>query len=259
MAVVSVARGRRTRGCSRPGSRLSSRLRDRARRGFTFIELLVILSILGVGVYFASVGTSGQNAYYGLRGDVEKIVATIQRACIQSAARPNIQVAGRNVTAGVTFYNRCMGPGFVIQNGLSFVGWFDDLPNNPVAQQEPPATLDLATPKIQELSKALRADTKLFTRYPNAPMPNNARLRYRNGRLDVFQVNGSVGGGDLAQLNASFSPVNTPSGPSAWEFDVANDVAGWVRIRCLSGGFVEVSGMNAPAVVTPVNVVGGVF
>lgn len=234
-----------------------------ARQAFTFIELLVVLSVLGVGVYFATVGTSGQNAYYDLRGDVERIVGTIQRACIQSNARPNIYLTlpARPVTAGVTFYTQQMSNRFTVQNGLSMVGWWDDLPSNPDAALEPPATLGAANVKIQTLSRSLRSGNVLYRSFPvNSLLADNARLRYRAGRLDVFDATGVVTGGDLTQLNSNFNVVNSPFGPPvAWTFDIANPVVGWVRIRCLSGGFVEVSGINPLNATTPTNVVGGVF
>lgn len=244
--------------------------RGRHLDAFTFIELLVILSILGVGVYFASVGTSGQNSYYGLRGDVERIVATLQRACIQSASRGDLILpSGAPVTAGVTFYVDQMSPGFAVQPGLSFVGWFDDLAPNPDAAPRPPATLGGSSLKIKMLSRALRAETILTRQYtpgppgtPQIALTDGACFPYRRGRLDVFLANGTVGGVNLPSLAANFNQVNSGRGtgqPVAWCFDVVNQTAGWVRVRVLSGGFVEVSGINPLAIGAPTTVVGRPF
>ena len=241
----------------------------RSHQAFTFIEILIVVSILGVATYFASVGTAGQNAYYGFRGDVERIVATLQRACIQSDARGDVlnPATLAPVTAGVTFYQSSMSPSFVIGTGCSIVGWFNDDPTlNPNAHLPAPATLAAADSLLKTQSKALRSDTQLcqqFTGLPVTPLTDGASIIYRRGRLDVFNPDGTSGGGITATLNANFlalpSTLGAPPPNVAWSFDVVNSSVGWVRIRCMSGGFVEASGINPLSTTTPLTAFQGVF
>ena len=69
--------------------------------------------------------------------------------------------------------------------------------------------------------------------------------------------------GSLAGLLAQwFTVINSPIAPGtpvAWTFDVVNINAGWMRIRVLSGGFVECSGINAIGTTTALNVLGRPF
>lgn len=239
------------------------------RRGFTFIELLIILVVISVGVYFGASGTSGQTSYYYLRGDVEKLIAALHRAAVQSASRGELsETAG--VRAGVTFYRgRRTSNVAEPQAGHSYLSWFENDPINPIGRSRVPIGA-LGTTAFT-YAKALNRETVLTRAYaPGVPvvkLDDDAYFMYRDGKLDVFAANGMVVDattGHRAELRGSFqeeaSPISTIGPlPVAYTFDVVNPTTGWVRVRVYTGGFIEASGINSLDVAVPTNASGGAF
>lgn len=239
------------------------------RRGFTFVELLIILAVIGVGIYFGSAGTSGQISYYYLRGDVEKLVAGLHRSAVLSSSRGQLSFTN-GVRAGVTFYRgRFTATAPEPAAGFSFLPWFEGDPLNPIPRTRVAiAALDTTG---RTYVKPLNRETLLTRAYaPAAPvvrLDDNAYFMYRDGRLDVFGDDGLVVGptaGHRAELRAFFqeelSPISTVGPlPVAYTFDVVNAVSGWVRVRVYTGGFVEASAINSLDVAVPTNASGGAF
>jgi len=265
-----------------------SRRRDRHHSAFTFIELLTIVALLGIAAYFAGSATSGQSSYYQLRGDVERIVAGLQRASVVSSGRGDLlnPLTNKRITSGVTFFQGQMTPSFQFQsyatvNAFAFVNWYDSALGNigqttaADATAIPPPTGSLSQNasagdrQVQSASKALRTETYLCKRYNGAnssagvtALADQATFTFFRGGLDVFDNAGNLVPGNVTTLGNNFTAVpsvRTAGVTVAWEFDVVNFNVGWVRVRVLSGGFAEVSGINAIGTTTPLTVSGGAF
>jgi hypothetical protein len=236
------------------------------RRGFTFVELLIILAVIGIGVYFGSVGTSGQISYYYLRGDVEKLVAGLHRAAVQSSSRGELSVTN-NVRAGVTFYRgRFTATTPEPEAGFSFLPWFEGDPLNPIPRTR--VAISALDTTGRTYVKPLNRETILTRTFTPAAavvrLDDNAFFSYRDGRLDVFTASGTVvdaSAGHRAELRGFFQEEASTVAPLpvSYTFDVVNAVAGWVRVRVYLGGFVEASAINSLDVAVPTNASGGTF
>lgn len=244
------------------------------RRGFTFIEILIIIMVISLGVYFGASGTSGQTSYYYLRGDVEKIIAALHRAAVQSASRGGLSAfdaPSRDfVRAGVTFYRgRFTSNVAEPEAGHSYLSWFEGDPLNPIPRSR--VAIGALDTTALTYVKALNRETVLTRTYtPGVPvvkLDDDAYFQYRDGRLDVFAANGLVvdaTAGHRAELRGFFREEASPSStvgplPVAYTLDVVNPTTGWVRIRVYTGGFIEASGITGLDIAAPTTASGGAF
>jgi Tfp pilus assembly protein FimT len=243
-----------------------SRQRDcrRSRRGFTLFEILIILAITAGALVFATRSTSGQSSYYYLKGDVDRLVSALQRAVVQSASRGELsQTSG--VRAGVTFYlGRTVGSFTETSGSHSYLNWFEGDPLRPLGKNL--TAINLLTAEAKTQVRALNRETilvKKFVLTGPTRIDDQAYVQYRDGKIDIFNASGTVPVSPYrTQLQGWFTVKNSVTVstiPVAYEFDVVNLNAGWVRVRMFTGGFVQVSGVNPLDTETATNAAGGAF